>query len=342
MHPPPISRQPDTPVAGNAADDRADRTGAEWATLVSGGTVPGLSRPAFTLHRPAALRLPVLIAAPHAGRAYPEALVARMRDPERLPLRLEDRFVDTVARAAAARCGAALLVAHAPRAMIDLNRDPGDLDPGMFAGADAEKEAMRRTLAQGRSPGQAARSQRGLGLFPRRIADLGELWRGPMQPVEAGQRIAAIHQPYHEALAEELAAIRAAWGTVLLIDLHSMPDLPQRHAGVGPATHVLGDRFGASCARVAVEAGLATLDGAGCDVAYNRPYAGGYVLDRHGVPRGGVHAVQLEVARSLYLDTAGDGPGEGVEAQSRIVAGMAGAMAAALAAQDAEWAQAAE
>lgn len=332
MTPPPFT----PPIA-----DRIDRSLADGATLVSGGSVPGLSRPAFTLHRPAALRVPVLIAVPHAGRAYPEALVARMRDPARLPLRLEDRFVDEVARAAAALCGAALLVAHAPRAMIDLNRDPGDLDPGMFAGGDGEKEAMRRSLAPGRPPGhpQGARSLRGLGLFPRRIAEMGELWRGPMQPMEAGQRIAAVHQPYHEALARELAAIRAAWGTVLLIDLHSMPDLPQRVAGTGPATHVLGDRFGASCARGAVEAGLARLDAAGLEAAYNRPYAGGYVLDRHGAPRGGLHAVQLEIARSLYLDAAGDRPGRGVAAQARIVADLAGAMAAAL---DGEWAQAAE
>lgn len=341
LSPPPSSPDPAEPR------DRAltaGPTGEAGTALVSGGSIPGLSRPAFTLHRPAAPRLPVLIAVPHAGRAYARSLLARMRDPARLPLRLEDRFVDAVAREAAARCGVGLLVAHAPRAMIDLNRDPCDLDPGMFAGEDAEKEALCRHAASVRSSGRAqgARALRGLGLFPRRIAEMGELWRGPMQPVEAAQRIAAVHRPYHDELARELSAIRAAWGTVLLLDLHSMPDLPQRHAGAGAATHVLGDRFGASCARIAVEAGLAMLDGAGLEAAYNRPYAGGYVLDRHGVPRSGVHAVQLEIARSLYLDPAGDRPGEGVAAQARIVADMAEAMAAALLAQETGWAQAAE
>ncbi|WP_082835838.1 N-formylglutamate amidohydrolase [Croceicoccus bisphenolivorans] len=314
--------------------------GTRAAGLVSGGSIPGLSRPAFTLQRPAALQIPVLIAVPHAGRAYPPELLARMRFPDATPLRLEDRFVDEVARQAATRCGAALLVAHAPRAMIDLNRDPLDLDLGMFTAGEDEKKAMRLKMPQGGT--QSARSMRGLGLFPRRISGMGELWRAPMQPIEASRRIAAVHSPYHDALAGELGDICAAWGGALLLDLHSMPDLPARSGGLAPATHVLGDRFGASCARPIVDAGLGTLHFAGAEAAYNRPYAGGYVLDRHGVPRRGINAVQLELARSLYLDDRLDRPGDGVEAQARIVADAAIAMAEALTGSESDWAQAAE
>lgn len=263
-----------------------------------------------------------------------------MRNPDAAPLRLEDRFVDNVAREAAELCGACLIVAHAPRAMIDLNRDPRDLDLGMFAAGEDEKAAMRRTMPHGGA--QSARSLRGLGLFPRRISGLGELWRGPMRPVEASRRIAAIHAPYHDAIDDELARIRGEWGMALLVDLHSMPDLAARHAGAEPTTHVLGDRFGASCARVMAEAGMAALEFAGVAASYNRPYAGGYVLDRHGKPRGGVHAMQLEIARSLYLDDNRDQPGVGVATQARIVADLVAAMVTAISGLEADWPQAAE
>jgi len=308
--------------------------------LESGGSIPGLSRPAFTLQHPEKTLLPVLIAVPHAGRAYPPGIVERMREPARTPLRLEDRHVDAVGREAAAMCGVPLLVAHAPRAMIDLNRDPNDLDLGMFTASEGEKAAMRRRLPAGGS--QMARSLRGLGLFPRRISGLGELWRTPMLPVEASGRVAAIHAPYHEKLAETLDSIRAQWGTALLIDLHSMPDLPARSAGAAAPTHVIGDRFGASCARSAVDAALSTLEIAGAEGAYNRPYAGGFVLERHANPRRSIHAVQVELARSLYLDEKGEVPGKGVADQSLVIASIARAMADVVISCGGTWGMAAE
>ncbi|RVQ68916.1 N-formylglutamate amidohydrolase [Croceicoccus ponticola] len=308
--------------------DRTPTAGAANGGFVveAGGSVPGLARPAFTLHQPAAARVPVIIAVPHAGRAYSPDLMGCMRHPAETPLRLEDRFVDAVAREVASSCGAQMLVAHAPRAMIDLNRDPRDFDLAMFSGSEAEKAAMRRDMPRGGA--QSARSLRGLGLFPRRLAGIGELWRAPMRPVDAQHRIAAIHAPYHDTLARVLAEIREIWGAALLVDMHSMPDLPHGAAGITPATHVIGDRFGASCGRDVVAAAMGALDRAGAACAYNRPYAGGYVLDRHGKPRSGIHAVQVEIARSLYLDEALEQPGNGVERQAKIVAEMVKAMAA--------------
>lgn len=308
--------------------------------LDSGGSIPGLSRPAFTLQHPECARLPVVVAVPHAGRAYPPEISDRMRDGVNTPLRLEDRRIDAVGREVASLCGVPLLVANAPRAMIDLNRDPNDLDLGMFMASEEEKAALRRSMPAGGV--QGARSVRGLGLFPRRVSGLGELWRGPMRPSEASCRIAAIHAPYHEALADILARTREEWGAALLIDLHSMPDLPPRAAGAPAATHVLGDRFGASCARAAVDAGLSSLEIAGVEGAYNRPYAGGYVLERHGKPRAGIHAVQIELARSLYLDEEGVIRPENVTEQARIVTQLATAMANALCETGHGWALAAE
>lgn len=308
--------------------------------LAAGGSIPGLARAAYTLHAPPVPMLPILIAVPHAGRAYSPDLLGRLRHSEETARRLEDRFVDVVAREVAIRCGVALLVAQAPRAMVDLNRDPRDLDLGMFSGSEEEKAAMRRGMPRGGA--QSARSMRGLGLFPRRLSGVGELWRGPMAPVEASHRIAAVHAPYHDALAAQLAAIRDRWGAALLVDLHSMPDLPCGAAGQGPPTHVIGDRFGGSAGRDVVAAVMTELDVIGVNGAYNRPYAGGYVLERHGAPRDDIHAVQIEIARSLYLDEALDRPGQGVDRQAGVVAQLVRAMAEAVVASGAAWPQAAE
>lgn len=306
--------------------------------VVSGGSIPGTSRPAFTLSH-AETVLPVLIAVPHAGRAYPSDLIEKMRDAGEAQRRLEDRFVDLVAREAAAACSTSLLIAHAPRAMLDLNRDPHDLDLSMFTASEAEKAVMRRKLPRGL--GQTSRSLRGLGLFPRRLPGVGELWRGPMVPQDANRRVAAIHAPYHDVLGQTLAQMQEAWGEVLLLDLHSMPDLPARTSGTPPATHVVGDRFGASCRRDLVATAIDALDRSGLQVAYNRPYAGGYVLDRHGNPRKGVHAIQLEIARGEYLDSDMQPDAARVSVQAGIVAEVVRACGAVLAGR-ADWPLAAE
>ena len=260
-----------------------------------GGRIPGTrGLPAFWFWQGRPSPVPVLIAVPHAGRIYPAPVLRSLRDPGRAVLKLEDRHVDRVAHQLAAATGAAILVAQAPRAMIDLNRAPDDLDWEMM------DRAERVDLPAGR-PGGRARN--GLGLVPRRVPGIGELWQSRLSASDLDQRIADIHAPYHEALAGILADLRARWGAALLIDLHSMPPLDQRGPDGAPEL-VIGDRFGASCdGRLAAEA-FACLGAVGRRAAHNRPYAGGYVLERHGQPAGGFHAMQIEIDRSTYLDPA--------------------------------------
>src|SRR5690606_5688104 len=157
---------------------------------------------AFTVTRRVPSPIPVLVAVPHAGRVYPPSLLERMRDPERAALRLEDRYADLLAGKIAEATGAALIVARAPRAMIDLNRAPGEMDWEM--------------LAEGRPPGQmlsrsGRRARGGLGLVPRRLPGLGEIWKGRMRQADLEERISGVHAPYHAALAAELAALRERW-----------------------------------------------------------------------------------------------------------------------------------
>ena len=287
-----------------------------------GGAIPGTGGdPAFVIHANRASPIPVLIAVPHAGRAYPAALTAALRDPQRAALRLEDRLVDELGRAVAEQTGAALIVAHAPRAMLDLNRAPDDVDWEMIAG----RLAPRATPP----PGRRARS--GLGLVPRRVTGLGELWRERLDHAELEARIAGVHVPYHARIAAELAELRARWGAALLLDLHSMPPLGERGGPNAAAEYVVGDRFGATSDGGLVATAFACFAQAGARAAHNRPYAGGYALDRHAAPRRGVHALQLEVDRRSYLDEAMEQPGPGFATTAELLVTLVRRLAAEVA-----------
>ena len=245
---------------------------------------------------------PVVLSVPHAGRAYPPALLAALRVPAGALVALEDRHVDAVARAAAG--GRTAIIATRPRAWIDLNRGEDERDPRVDEGAIGW-------------PIRSAKVRGGLGLVPRRAANAVELWRRRFGEREVAERIAADHRPYHAAIAAALASARARWGVAVLLDLHSMPSL-----GLGRARVVVGDRFGRAAAPRFVDRVEVAALVAGHAVARNTPYAGGHVLDRHGAPAGGVHAVQVELDRTLYLDAALDRPGAGLAATVALVAGM--------------------
>ncbi|HKX80609.1 MAG TPA: N-formylglutamate amidohydrolase [Novosphingobium sp.] len=279
----------------------------------AGGRIPGTQGiSAFALNGPDPSRIPVLIAVPHAGRTYPGTLVRNMRNPGASALKLEDRFVDRLAEEVAARTGALLLVAHAPRAMIDLNRAPDDVDWEMFATED-------RPASDAHGPNRRSRS--GLGLIPRRLPGIGELWKRRHFRDELAARIDGIHAPYHACLAETLEDLRNRWGAAVLLDLHSMPPIGARLGQRSPE-FVLGDRFGASCDGSLVAESFAYFSEIDRMAAHNRPYAGGYVLERHAAPQHGMHALQLEIDRSAYLDSAFERPGRDFADMAQMLAGL--------------------
>lgn len=303
-----------------------------------GGAIPGGNgAPAYWLAAPQPSALPLLIAVPHAGRAYPGTLLERMRNPGFAALRLEDRYVDRLAECVARETGAALLVAHAPRAMIDLNRATEDVDWDMFARG-------RPDIVGSYTPGMRVRS--GLGLIPRRLPGLGELWKRRHDEEDLAARIDSIHAPYHACLAETLANLRQRWGAAMLLDLHSMPPLGYRGGQQGPE-FVLGDRFGATCHGSLVGSCFSYFAEHRRGAAHNRPYAGGYVLERHADPAKGIHALQLEIDRSSYLDARLVEPGAGFADMVTLLSGLVRRMAAEVAdlgrlAGSGPWANAAE
>lgn len=271
--------------------------------------VTAASPQSFDLHGPARPESPVVLSVPHAGRDYPRELVEALRVPLPALLPLEDRHVDAVGHAARRR--ETMIVARRPRAWIDLNRSERERDPLVDEGASPVA-----------SPQPSIKLRSGLGLVPRRVAPAGDLWRARFAGAAIERRIAEDHRPYHATLAELLAAARARFGVAVLIDLHSMPTL-----GAGEAQIVLGDRFGRSAGGTMTAVAEAAVRAHGLRTALNAPYAGGHILDRHGDPSRGVHALQVEVDRLLYLDPVTLDPAPGVARIAAMLRAMIDALA---------------
>jgi N-formylglutamate deformylase len=251
-------------------------------------TVP--EPPPFRVLRPARQAVPLVFASPHSGAHYSAEFLARARLGPIALRRSEDSFVDELFEAAPDQ-GAPLLAATFPRVFCDVNREPWELDPGMF-------EGPLPAWVNSASPRVGA----GLGTIARVVASGEPVYRHKLPFAEAERRIRRYWQPYHAALASLIAETRARFGCCLLLDCHSMPAHPSH--GSPPADMVLGDAHGTACAPRATRLVEETLAGLGYRVRRNDPYAGGYVTRHYGVPREGVHALQIEIARSLYMDEA--------------------------------------
>ena len=252
---------------------------------------------------------PVVMSVPHAGQVYPASLLAALRLPSATLTMLEDRHVDRIARAA--RHGETLMIQQRARAWIDLNRGEDERDPLVDEGADRSAPVT-----------QSLKLRSGLGLVPRRAGRAGDLWRRRFSDAEVRARLASDYHPYHAAIAQLLARAHARFGTAVLLDLHSMPPL----GGDSPRV-VLGDRFGRSAAARFVARAEAAMVPAGWKTALNSPYAGGNILSRHGRPAAGIHAIQVELDRSLYLDARLREPGDGFAATVAAVSRLAEALA---------------
>jgi len=247
--------------------------------------------PPFLISGPAA-GSPLMLSCPHAGRHYPAALGTLSRLPVEALRQLEDPHVDALLDPAVA-CGFPLIAATYARAWVDLNRHPDEIDPSLLEPAPPP------------SPHHAsARAAGGLGVVPSRLGNGQPIYAGRLVLDGVKARLALVHRPFHDRLVMMLNRIRASHGTALLIDCHSMPSLPRDRAGRPGADIVLGDRHGTSASPLMVATLETALNSQGFNVVRNRPYAGGYVTERHGAPSFGIHAIQMEIDRRLYFDPA--------------------------------------
>ena len=256
------------------------------------GHVPG-SLPPFEILAADPQSAPLVVASPHSGNVYPTDFVSASRlDPLSLR-RSEDSFVDELFSGAVAT-GAPLIRALLPRAYLDLNREPFELDPRMF-------EDSLPAYVTTRSPRVSA----GLGTIARIVANGQEIYAGKLRFAEALQRINMLHMPYHRSLRDLLRRTRERFGYCILLDAHSMPSAGtgvDGELGRGRVDIVLGDCHGTSCTPGLTDAVEALLAGMGYTVARNEPYPGGFTTRHHGRPKDGIHALQIEVNRGLYMN----------------------------------------
>src|SRR3989442_10402142 len=244
----------------------------------------------FEIIEPAAWRGPVVFNSPHSGSVYPRAFLNASRLDVVTLRRSEDSFVDELVRGVVGQ-GYPLVRAHFPRCYVDVNREPYELDPRMF-------EGRLPSFANTRSMRVAG----GLGTVARVVGDSQEIYGQRIPVDDAIRRIEGLYKPYHRALRRLFTRVHRDFGTAGLIDCHSMPSTAGAKDERPRADVVLGDRYGTSCVAVVAETVEATLRGRGYVVSRNKPYAGGFITEHYGNPAVGLHAIQLEINRALYMD----------------------------------------
>ena len=250
--------------------------------------------PALDLSRPRGAALPFVFSFPHSGDYYPDCIKALSNMSEAQLRSSEDAYVHELFKDVG-QYGATTIKANYARAYLDLNRRPEELDSTMF---DAPLERM-----VSRTPMVKA----GLGVIPRNVSNMIPIYSKRLEAAEADRRLSTVYFPYHKALSDEIDTLWRTHGTCYVIDCHSMPSIPERQSrkfGKTPklADIVLGDRWGGSCDGNLSHLIEELLRKQGLSVARNVPYAGGNITKRYGHPIKGVHALQIEICRDLYMN----------------------------------------
>lgn len=244
----------------------------------------------FEIAHPKSRTAPFVFNSPHSGRTYLKGFLEASRLELHGLRRSEDTFVDQLF-APVAELGAPLMHAHFPRAYLDVNREPYELDPALI---DEQLPHYANT--------QSLRVVGGLGTIARVVAESEEIYQHPPSLADALERIDQLYKPYHRALGGLMDACMDDFGVAVLIDCHSMPSSPLFETGNMRPDFVLGDRFSTSCNPEFSRFVAEQLKSMGYVVAFNKPYAGGYITEHYGHPREGRHALQIELNRALYMD----------------------------------------
>lgn len=245
---------------------------------------------AFRITHPESGTAPVLFCSPHSSADYPEEFLAASRlDPNALR-KSEDMDVDVLFKDVV-DLGGSLMVATFPRAFLDVNREPYELDPHMF---DERLPAFVNT--------QSLRVLSGLGTVPRTVGDGQDIYAKKLPLAVALARIEGLYKPFHRGLERALMTMKRKHGSAILMDCHSMPSQAVQRMGQPQCDIVIGDRFGSSADSAIPDIIEHALRSAGYTVARNRPYAGGFITEHYGDPSNEVHAIQIEINRALYMD----------------------------------------
>lgn len=267
--------------------------------------------PPFEIVEPPHWRAPIIFNSPHSGSVYPLEFLNASRIDLSALRRSEDSFMDELIGDLSER-GFPTVRVNFPRSYVDVNREPYELDPRMFTGRLPSFANTRSMRVAG-----------GLGTVPRVVGDGQEIYRERLAVDDALGRIEALYKPYHRALRRLINKAHQAFGTVILVDCHSMPSVGVSRDEPRRPDIVIGDRYGTSCASLLPDVVEDIMNGLGYSVGRNKPYAGGFITEHYGEPAFGRHALQIEVNRALYMDERNLLPRPGFEALSRILTAVA-------------------
>jgi N-formylglutamate amidohydrolase len=246
--------------------------------------------PPFEIVEPAQWRAPIIFNSPHSGSVYPAEFLSASRIDVVALRRSEDSFMDELIVGLSDR-GFPVMRVHFPRSYVDVNREPYELDPRMFTGRLPSFANTRSMRVAG-----------GLGTIPRVVGDGQEIYRERLDVDDALARIETLYKPYHRGLRRLINKAHQAFGTAIVVDCHSMPSIGISRDEPRRPDVVIGDRYGTSCAGVLVDVVESTFGRLGYSLGRNKPYAGGFITEHYGNPASGLHAIQIELKRSIYMD----------------------------------------
>jgi N-formylglutamate amidohydrolase len=246
--------------------------------------------PPFEIVEPAEWTAPVVFNSPHSGRVYPRTFLSAARLDLAVLRRSEDSFVDELILGVVGS-GIPVMRAHFPRCYVDVNREPYELDPRMFDGRLPSFANTRSMRVAG-----------GLGTVARVVGDAQEIYDRRLPVDDALRRIETLYKPYHRGLRRLVTRVHRDFGAAILVDCHSMPSTAGAKDERPRADIVIGDRYGTSCVTRVTDTVEMALRGLGYAVSRNKPYAGGFITEHYGNPGSGLHAIQIELNRAIYMD----------------------------------------
>lgn len=227
--------------------------------------------------------MPVIVEAPHAGLGLDAECLATLSAPARSIARDADLYVDRLVSSCNA-LGATVLVAHMSRYYLDLNRAPEDYD-GLAVDGGRGRDAPH-------------------GLVWHRTTDGERAVEAPVSRGELKRRMDRLYHPYHQTLSQLIQQVYTVFGYAVILCAHSMPSMGRNALGLEEARAdvVPGTRGQSSAARAYIQAVERVTREHGLTLRHDDPYRGGFTTGHYSDPRRGIHTVQIEISRRLYMN----------------------------------------
>ena len=231
---------------------------------------------------------PILITVPHAGNIYPDLFIKNLKINLCEVRRIEDyqsnKILDQIDEQMAD-----IIIAQCSRAVVDLNRSRNAIDHSMFNQVFEHELVSEKQMIK-----------YGLGVFPNKIFGKTIL-KTPLPVSYATHMLENYYDPFHKSLHKQIMYLYNIFGFCYHIDLHTMPSKALLNFKKEPDI-VLGDNFGKSCSIGLINYFQNVFQENGFTVEVNNPYAGGFITRNYGNPSKGVHTIQIEINRKIYMD----------------------------------------